>query len=495
MNRLAVFLTLASVLAVDVHAAAVVVLPLGGHHVGTTPAALTEKLRDELRSLDVDVLGGRETDQVIKSASALGGACVVTTTPCALQLGGLAGASTVLVGAIDSGQLVLRTLDVASEREVGRVVLPVDEPTALQGLRLAAIRLLRPDREVGYLALFVDVQDAVVSIDGRVVGRTPLDLQSLRPGPHQVVVSHHEFETQIFTVQALTGETVRLDVELASGATPKVLGRRRLANDDFRQVVVLDVDPPAPRRVRENRLLAALTTLVLVDELQRRRGVIVVRPADVARAPGGDAVAGCDDDECLSRVLGSSFADDVVVMGLAGDPTGVTLSARRLSLKSGEVTGPVSRRLEKSSSGKRQHITHLVKSVVDTLFPDDEVRSEVKPDATLHDRFAPPPVPPMAFAGTIGATAAAAVVTGLTTIGWVGATTESDPLSALWGVGAVFAGVATAAGLSAAIIEAPNVDWRGLAAENDALLDEVDARSPGMTGDAAEALSDLHSSR
>ena len=495
MNRLVVFVTLAAVLAVDVHAAAVVVLPLGGQHVGTTPAALTAKLRDEVRSLDLDVLGGPETEQLIASASALGGACVVTTTPCALQLGGLAGAATVVVGAIDRGQLVLRTLDVASEREVGRVVLPVEQGTAHQALRLGAIRLLRPDREVGYLALFVDVQGAIVSIDGRVVGRTPLELQSLRPGTHEVVVAHDELTTQAFTVQAVTGETTRLDVELGTGAKPKVTGRRGPGSDDFRQVIVLDVDPPAPRRVRENRLLAALTTLVLVEELQRRRGVIVVRPADVARAPGGDAVASCVDDECLARVLGSSFADDVVVMRLAGDAAGATLIGRRLSPKSGEVTGPVSRRLVKSSMGDGQHIANLVRSVVDALFPDDEVRKEVRLDATLHDRFAPPPVSPLAFAGTAGATVAAAAVTALTTSRWAGATTERDPLAAVWGAGAVVAGVATAAGMSVAIIQAPKVDWRGLAAENDALLKEVDARSARMTGDDPEAAASLYSSR
>jgi len=477
MNRLVVLLGLLCIVAVDAHAAAVAVLPLAGRQASAERAAMTATLREELRSLDVDVLGGPETEQVITSASALGGTCAVTTAACALQLGGLAGVGTVVVGAVDSGQLTLRALDVASEREVGRVVLPIDVKAPRPTLRLAGIRLLRPDREVGQLAMFVDVEDAIVSIDGTVVGRTPLELQSLRPGPHEVVVSHPVHETQTFTVQAVLGETATLHVELAAGAMPTTSGRRPSGSDEFRQVVVLDVAPPVLQADRGTRLLAALTTLVLVDELQRLGGVIVVSPADVARAPGVSDVARCIDDECIRRVLGASFTGDVVVTGLVREVDGVTLVGRRLSLTTGRVAGPFTRRLVVAAPSQRQRMTGLVASLVGGLFADHAVREEMLPDTTLRERFAPPPVPLPAFIGTVGAVVAGAAVTGVTAVGWAGANAERDPSAALWGAGVVVGGVVTAAGLSAAIIESPFVDWTGLGAENDALLDTVAART------------------
>ncbi len=475
--RLVVLQALLSVVAVDAHAAAVAVLPLAGRQPAAERAAITTALREELARVDVDVLGGPDTDRVIQSASALGGTCAVTTAACALQLGGLAGVTTVVVGAVDGGQLTLRALDVASEREVGRVTLPIQTAAPRPTLRLAAIRLLRPEREVGQLVLFVDVAGAIVSIDGAVVGRTPLDVRPLRPGAHDVVVSHPDHDTQTFTAQIAMGETTTLHVEMAGKGASSSPSVEATGGDDFRQIVLLDVT--ASGRVRDERdhLMAALTTLALVDELQRRERVIVVSPADLDRAPGGPiAVNGCVDDDCLRRVLGARFNGDVIVAGLVIEDDGATLVGRRLQLASGRLVGPISRRVLLSTPAHRQRLAGAAATLVDDLYDDLQLRPDLQPDLTIRERFAPPPVPLAAFIGTVSGLAAGVAVTGVSAAGFVGASADNDPAANLWGAGIVVGGVVTAVGLAASIIESPFVDWSGHGAANATLLDEVAAR-------------------
>jgi hypothetical protein len=86
-------------------------------------------------------------------------------------------------------------------------------------LRLAAYRLVAPNRIRGSLLIEVDVDGADVEIDGEHVGKTPLEgpLEGLKPGAHTVVVrrdGYSEFKKEI-TIEPF--ETPKLKLELGTG--------------------------------------------------------------------------------------------------------------------------------------------------------------------------------------------------------------------------------------------------------------------------------------
>lgn len=464
--------------AITAQAASVAVLPLAGRRAEGERTALTTSLREELRGLDVAVLDGPTTDRVIASASALGGACPVTTLMCALQLGGLAGVATVVVGELDGDTLTLRALDVAGQREVGRVNVPFDPARPRQTALLAGIRLLRPDREVGYLALFVDVDGATVRIDGQDVGRTPVDLLSLRPGVHEVMVGHPRYETRVHTVEIALAGTATLHVTLSPLPTTEPSSQTDDVTDQgFRHVVVLDVRPPVLARDDDTRLLAALLTLILVDELQRRDRLIVVPPADLMGALGPRRVdlAGCSDDACLQRVLGDGFDGDVVITSLLDEGEAFRLAARRLDLASGKTTALDSRQASKATR-PGQRLARRVPLLVDALFAGFEPRPGTTPDATLRARLEPPAVPVVGLVAPVAATVLGVATTIGGVAGWADASARQDEAAVWWAMAAVGGGGLMAAGLATTLIAASDVDWAGHRAHNAALLAEVDAR-------------------
>ena len=57
---------------------------------------------------------------------------------------------------------------------------------------------------------------ADVSIDGRVVGQTPLARIPLPPGPHQVLLIHPAYQPFSRLVRIKPGETLRLSVDLTT---------------------------------------------------------------------------------------------------------------------------------------------------------------------------------------------------------------------------------------------------------------------------------------
>jgi serine/threonine-protein kinase len=62
---------------------------------------------------------------------------------------------------------------------------------------------------------------AEVSVDGRVIGTTPLDRISLPAGSHLIVLRHPGYEELRRTVTLRSGETAKLVVDLPKEGTPK----------------------------------------------------------------------------------------------------------------------------------------------------------------------------------------------------------------------------------------------------------------------------------
>lgn len=144
---------------------------------------------------------------------------------CAVRAGRLVRADRVVFGTVSSiGEnfaLNLRVMDVGSGAELKREqsTLSGNRNLLIPELRLAAYRLVAPESIRGSLLIEVDVAGAVVEIDGKNVGTTPLagPIEGLKPGAHTVVVrreGYSEFQKEI-TIRPF--ETPKLKLELGQG--------------------------------------------------------------------------------------------------------------------------------------------------------------------------------------------------------------------------------------------------------------------------------------
>jgi hypothetical protein len=121
---------------------------------------------------------------------------------CLALAGRLLGVDQIISGNIgalgDSYVINLKLVEVASEREIRRVsdTLSGAPERLIEAIRLAAFRLVAPERLRGSLNVQVAVPGAAVYLDGRLLGYSPLALQpGLEVGRHALRVSkagHHD---------------------------------------------------------------------------------------------------------------------------------------------------------------------------------------------------------------------------------------------------------------------------------------------------------------
>lgn len=145
---------------------------------------------------------------------------------CAAKVAKLVGADVAVFGTISSlGQnysLNLRALDVQSGRALERHVATIagSKDRLIPEVRLAAFKLIAPDKIRGSLHVDIAADGVVVEIDGKALGVTPLDnrVASLAPGRHVVVLKksgysewQHEFDIKPFETARLKTELKRLD--------------------------------------------------------------------------------------------------------------------------------------------------------------------------------------------------------------------------------------------------------------------------------------------
>lgn len=127
----------------------------------------------------------------------------------------------------DSYVVNIKVVDVATGEELRRIASdPLrGEPDALiESIRVAAYRLLAPERLQGDVALLVDRRGAQVSLDGRVVGETPLagPISALSLGPHLLEVKAEGYEPFSETVDVRFQKTTRVVVRLEDRAPAPV---------------------------------------------------------------------------------------------------------------------------------------------------------------------------------------------------------------------------------------------------------------------------------
>ena len=199
-------------------AADIAVLPIQDAG-GADNGAITELVRQSAIGFGLDVMSGADTAAVIADATAIAGACELQSAPCALQLGGVAGVSRVVTGSINGTQVQLHLFDVAAQAEVNASFVGVANNPG-RAARLATVRLLRPELEMGGLYVSVDVAGATIIVDGVERGVSPASTISLKPGRHEVYITHFEHESQTFAVDVDFAVTTQLNVTLDPARRP-----------------------------------------------------------------------------------------------------------------------------------------------------------------------------------------------------------------------------------------------------------------------------------
>lgn len=142
---------------------------------------------------------------------------------CAVKIGKLVQADVVTFGTISgiaqAYNLNLRLLNVKDGKELARDQSNISGNIDLliPEVRLAAYRLVAPEKIRGALQLEIDIQGVDVELDGQKVGTTPLKrpIENLTPGQHVVVLKRpgfSEFQREL-TIKPF--ETARLKIELA----------------------------------------------------------------------------------------------------------------------------------------------------------------------------------------------------------------------------------------------------------------------------------------
>ncbi len=135
---------------------------------------------------------------------------------CLAELGTLVGASQVIAGEVgglgDVQVVYLELVDVGTGKELRRTQAPL-AATASE-LRAAVVRLVDPARDVGSLKIASAIDGAVVFVDGRRLGKTPLAPATLAVGAHALRVTHPDARDFVRFVDIEFEATTQIDAEL-----------------------------------------------------------------------------------------------------------------------------------------------------------------------------------------------------------------------------------------------------------------------------------------
>jgi hypothetical protein len=162
-------------------------------------------------------------------------------TACLAAIGKKLGVDLVISGNIgelgESYVLNLKLIDVASASEVRRISEPVrGEPDELiEATRVAAYRLLAPERLRGAIAVLSDLAGAQVLLDDKPAGKTPLvkPIADLEVGTHTLRITapgYSEFKSDVEVRFQKTTQVVVQMIAAAPAATlpgPNLVGVKR----------------------------------------------------------------------------------------------------------------------------------------------------------------------------------------------------------------------------------------------------------------------------
>jgi hypothetical protein len=157
---------------------------------------LEQYLRNSLATIEgMQVVSPIDTQMALQDPKNRAVALCTAGPECAIKVGKLVAADIVVIGSIsglgDAFSLNLRALEVARAKELARYQATVSgRDKLIPEVRLAAYRLVAPERIKGWLVVDIQTAGVAIEIDGAPVGTTPLaaPISNLSPGRHVAVI-------------------------------------------------------------------------------------------------------------------------------------------------------------------------------------------------------------------------------------------------------------------------------------------------------------------
>jgi hypothetical protein len=146
---------------------------------------------------------------------------------CLAEIGKQLGVKQVVAGNVaqlgDSYVVNLKLVDVATKAEVRKISEPLrgDPDQLIEAVRVAAYELVTPDKLLGGIAVLSDVAGAIVTVDGKAVGKTPLakPISDLPAGKHTVQLAAVGYTSFTDEVDVHFQKTTQVEVRMiAAGA-------------------------------------------------------------------------------------------------------------------------------------------------------------------------------------------------------------------------------------------------------------------------------------
>lgn len=171
------------------------------------------------------------------------------------------------------------------------------------------------------------------------------------------------------------------------------------------------LDPRAEGDASSGRAVTAYAQATTA-ELAKLAGLQVISMADIREMLGFERqrqILGCSDgasESCLTELAGSAGADELLTTQVSFVGKTVTVSVKRLSMRTGSALHSDTRTLER---GTGEELLALVGVQVQALFPDHELKPGKSRgvDKETLARLIPPPLPRVVFFSLAGAAVAA----------------------------------------------------------------------------------------
>ncbi|HLU67354.1 MAG TPA: PEGA domain-containing protein [Kofleriaceae bacterium] len=196
---------------------------------------------ESLFRMELERLAGKPTPSPREIARALRGTSLARCggeSSCVAAIGRKLGVDLVVTGNVgtlgDSHVINIKVVDARGGQELRRIAsdpLRGDPDELIDAVRVAAYRLLAPERIRGSIVVLADIAGAEVALDGQRVGVTPLarPIGGLEPGAHRLEVSAGGYSPFAEEVQVRFQKTTRVLVRLVEDPSARPLDLRGAA--------------------------------------------------------------------------------------------------------------------------------------------------------------------------------------------------------------------------------------------------------------------------
>lgn len=185
---------------------------------------------ETLFRMELERLAGRTTPSPREIARALRGSALARCggeNPCLAAIGKKLAVEVVVTGNVaqlgDSHIINIKAIDAVTGKELRRIKsdpLRGTPDELIDAVRVAAYRLLAPERLLGAVSVLADIAGAEVRLDGRPIGKTPLPraIERIPLGKHRLEVVAEGYSPFSDEVEIRFQKTTRVLVTLAAEA-------------------------------------------------------------------------------------------------------------------------------------------------------------------------------------------------------------------------------------------------------------------------------------